>query len=104
MSRSVVKGVTVTKKPSSPTKKALANLANKKIGKVVVEEKDVVSSNLKSVKYSKVTKVLTILFNTDRTYKYLEVPERIYLNLLKATSKGLYFNAYIKYRYKYKEI
>lgn len=83
----------------------MARIVNKNVTKVkpTVFKSSVKSTNLKSVEYNSVTKILTILFNTDRTYQYLGVPQIVYTKLLSAKSKGTYFNNNIKNRYKYKE-
>lgn len=62
------------------------------------------SSNLHKVDYDKKTKVLIITFLNRRKYSYRDVPAVRYNGLMNAASKGEYFNKFIRYRYKYKEI
>ncbi len=62
------------------------------------------SSNLKSVGYDRETNVLEIEFHSGGVYQYLNVPESVFKALLNAASKGTYFHANIKERYKYKRI
>ena len=54
------------------------------------------SSVIKYVDYNSLTKILTIRFVSGNTYKYRNVPESIYVGLLNSSSKGSYFNRYIK--------
>lgn len=44
--------------------------------------------------------VLEIKFVTGKTYRYFDVPELEYDRLMKAESKGAYFNANIRGQYK----
>ena len=61
----------------------------------------VASSNLAAVGYSAATSVLRIRFNSGSVYDYMGVPEHIHDGLMGAASKGSYFNAHIKNRYRY---
>ncbi len=58
------------------------------------------SSDLRSVGYDPAQMILEIEFNSGGIYQYLNVPETAYAALMKATSKGRYFHAYIKEHYK----
>lgn len=62
------------------------------------------STVIRRYHYSEDKEVLTITFTTNRTYKYKNVPEKIYNQFSKATSKGLYFNLKIRDKYEYKEV
>jgi hypothetical protein len=63
------------------------------------------SSNLASVGYDAVNKVLEIEFQNGSIYQYFDVPNNIYGGLMSATSHGRYFDAYIKKAgYSYKRI
>lgn len=57
------------------------------------------SSNLASVGYDPILRDLEIAFHSGGIYQYSGVPESIYQGLLSASSKGTYFNSYIKDRY-----
>lgn len=59
------------------------------------------SSNLHSMGYSTINMVLEIEFNTGAVYQYFNVPANIYQALMSASSHGRYFDAYIKYTYRY---
>lgn len=53
------------------------------------------SSNLRAVGYDPATKVLRIEFHNG-VYDYFNVPEEIYIGLLRAPSKGSFHHSYIK--------
>jgi len=54
-----------------------------------------ISSNISGYSYDKQTKTLYIKFIGEIVYAYKNVPEKIYLGLCEAESKGQYFNKYI---------
>jgi hypothetical protein len=54
------------------------------------------SSNLASVGYDGIARILEIQFRNGRIYQYFDVPESIYTDLLVAPSKGTYFHFNIK--------
>ena len=56
------------------------------------------SSFIKGAQYAPKTKELTI-YNGKQTYTFKAVPNPRYQGLLKAKSKGKYFNRYIKGKY-----
>ena len=64
----------------------------------------VTSSNLKSVGYDPKTRVLEIEFVSGAVYQYNNVPPRVYEELMKASSHGKYFHAYIRNQYPYKRV
>jgi len=57
----------------------------------------VISSNIASVGYE--DNVVEIEFNSLSVYQYFNVPKEIYEGLLIASSKGKYFNLFIKDKY-----
>ena len=61
------------------------------------------SSDLDSVGYDEKNKMLAIKFHNG-TYEYFGVPKEVFLGLLDASSKGKYFQEFIKYAYRYKKI
>lgn len=68
-----------------------------------MERKAVDSSNLKSVGYNETSHTLEVEFHHGGIYQYYNVPESVYLGLMKASSHGTYFDQEIKkggYRYK----
>jgi len=62
------------------------------------------SSNLKSIGYDQSSNILEVEFLSGGIYQYFKVPSQIYLELMKATSKGSYFHKNIKNKYKYNHI
>jgi hypothetical protein len=56
------------------------------------------SSAIRAVGYS--GGVLIVTFTTGRTYNHPGVPYSVYAGLMSASSKGAYYNAYIRGRYK----
>jgi len=58
------------------------------------------SSNLSEVGYDKVSCTLIIKFHSGAVYEYYNVPENIYINLMKASSKGTYADQNIYKKYK----
>jgi len=68
-----------------------------------MERTPVSSSNLRSVGYDPNEETLEIEFHSGGTYQYYGVPQHRYEGLMSASSKGSYFDAYIKkagYRYR----
>lgn len=62
----------------------------------------VVSSNLDEVGYD--GQDLYIRFHGGRLYRYFNVPESVYIELLNAPSKGQYHARHIKYVYRYERL
>jgi len=54
------------------------------------------SSSIATVGYDEVRSVLEIKFHTGRVYHYRGVPSDIFEGLMKAKSKGKYYNKYVK--------
>lgn len=68
-----------------------------------MERTPVSSSNLQSVGYDSDEEILEIEFYSGGVYQYFNVPPSRYEGLMSASSKGSYFDAYIKkagYRYR----
>ena len=64
----------------------------------------VVSTNLRSVGYDAATQTLEVKFVSGRIYRYHDVPENVYGQLLQATSKGQFFNAHIRDGYAFSRV
>src|SRR5580692_1360637 len=62
------------------------------------------SSNLVAIGYDQPSRILRILFQEDRYYDYENVPAALYLSLMAATSKGSFFQKYIKNNFKYRRV
>ena len=54
------------------------------------------SSLLKAAAYHDKLAVLELAFHSGAVYRYFGVPAQIYHQLLRAESKGTYFNSYIQ--------
>lgn len=63
---------------------------------------DVVSSNIKSVAYGDGN--LYVVYKSGAMYKYKDVKEEVYKELLSAESKGRYMNSNIKGKYLYEKV
>jgi hypothetical protein len=59
------------------------------------------SSALEWVEYRKTARILDVGLKTGRQYSYYGVPEREYRGLIRAKSKGSFYNARIRDRYPY---
>ena len=59
----------------------------------------VVSSNLSAVGYKRETQTLYVEFNGGGLYRYDDVPEQVYIQLMSAGSHGSFFARNIKNRY-----
>jgi hypothetical protein len=57
------------------------------------------SSNLRSVGYDAQSSLLQIEFQDGHVYHYISVSDGTFSALMRARSKGTYFNEYIKDRY-----
>ena len=58
------------------------------------------SSAIRAVQYDTATLILTIWFTGgSQGYHYYNVPDWVYAGLLSASSKGQYFNRYIRDQY-----
>ena len=69
-----------------------------------MNRESVESSNLVSVGYDGNTATLEIEFIRNSVYQYFDVPEMIYGGLMQASSKGGYFHANIRDRYRYMKL
>lgn len=75
------------------------NDANLKIERIEVN-----SSNIRSVGYRLSSFLLQVEFKDGSIYNYYDVPESIYNDFLKSTSKGKFLNSNIAFRFRYKKI
>ncbi len=64
----------------------------------------VVSSNIASVGYDKVAHILEIEFHHGAVYQYVDVPEKVYKELMSSTSQSAYFINEIKEKYSYNNV
>lgn len=68
-----------------------------------MERKSVSSSNLSSIGYDLDTSTLEIEFNSGMIYRYFEVPEHVYEDLMNAGSQGSFFSHNIKNTYHFEK-
>lgn len=59
----------------------------------------VTSNAIHSVGYDAELKILRIEFKHGRIYDFLNVPKNVYVRFLNATSKGNFYDRYIKNRF-----
>lgn len=62
------------------------------------------STTLASVGYDAGTQLLELEFTSGRVYRYFDVPSETYDLLMAAASKGQFFNASIRDRYRYEAL
>lgn len=62
------------------------------------------SSMITSVRYDKDARELDVTFLRGKTYRYVNVPLDVYVDLLDAESKGGFFNDTIKNTYAFAEV
>lgn len=71
---------------------------------VPISRTPVSSSTLVSVGYSSAEALLEAEFHRGTVYRYLDVPESVYRDLLAAESVGRYFNAAIRGRFPFERM
>ena len=59
---------------------------------------------MKSVGYAARERILEIEFDSGAIYQYLDVPAKIHASLMRAESKGRYFNDEIREIYPYEQV
>lgn len=69
-----------------------------------MQRETVSSSSLHSVGYDLDNRVLEIAFHSGVVYHYLDVPEYTWRQLMRAPSKGRYFDRAIKSRFSWRKI
>ena len=61
-----------------------------------MQRTEVESTTLRSVGYESAERILELEFTSGAVYQYFDVPESVWQGLLKAESKGKYFNREIR--------
>jgi hypothetical protein len=69
-----------------------------------MERQSVNSESIRSVGYDPEKHTLEIEFNNSSLYKYFDVPDSIYIALMRARSKGAYVNDCVRDRFDCKKI
>ncbi len=64
----------------------------------------VISQTLNSIGFDPSQKLLELEFTSGSIYQYFNVPNRVYLELISAESKGRYFDSWIRDKYAFKRI
>lgn len=64
----------------------------------------IISATIRSIGYDARMAILEVEFNSGDVYRYFNVPEHLYRNLISAVSKGQFLNEYIRYNYRYQKI
>lgn len=62
------------------------------------------SSVIASFHYNSAQHALDVIFNSGNVYRYLDVPEEVYVDMKNSFSKGTFLNTEIKPKYRYKKI
>lgn len=68
------------------------------------ERTPVVSSSIASIGYGKSTKALEVEFRSGAIYRYLDVPETVANDFIRAKSKGHYFSTTIRGVYSFQHL
>ena len=71
---------------------------------VVMLKQSVASTNLMSVGYDERTQTLEVEFLNGRVYQYYGVPDNMHDQLMRASSKGRFFNTYIRNSYPFSRV
>ena len=62
------------------------------------------SSVVVATKYDPVKEILRVIFVSGNVYEYKHVPEKTFLAMKAATSKGTFLNKHIKGRYEFEKV
>ena len=57
------------------------------------------STAIQRIDYDAAARQLWVTFTGGNTYKYYDVPRAVYESFMRAESKGVFFNGYIRDRY-----
>ena len=69
-----------------------------------MNRKPVTSSNIASIGYDDSSETLEIEFKNGGIYQYFDVPQRIYNEIMSASSHGEYLAQNIKGHYRYSKV
>ena len=69
-----------------------------------MEKQHVSSSTVISIGYDAPTQTLEIEFGSNRVYQYYGVPDQMHKEIMRASSKGQFFNTYIKNAYAFSRV
>ncbi len=71
---------------------------------VEVDVKPVRSRDLALIGYDGASSILEVVFRAGGVYRFQEVPEGVYQNLMAAPSHGTFFQKHIKNQYAYVKV
>lgn len=98
--------LTLPNKPTSKNQQYFTTELGKKLLTILTEEREtkikripVASSNIAAVGYDKEACILEIEFHHGAIYQYVNVPEKVYEELMSSPSQGAYFMNEIKGRF-----
>ncbi len=69
-----------------------------------MERKQVDTKDIKAVAYDKKEEILEVVFWNNITYRYFNVPKKVYKELVKAECIHRYLNLHIRSVYPYKSL
>jgi hypothetical protein len=69
-----------------------------------MERVEVDSSNLASVGHDSGSETLEVEFKNGSVYQYYNVPDALFSELMAASSKGAFFNTYIRNAFPYSRV
>jgi len=62
------------------------------------------SSVVAAIRYDADTNILRVIYVSGSVYDYKDVPEKVYIEMKKAFSKGEFLNKHIKPNYEFEKI
>lgn len=102
--------LTLPNKPTSKNQAYYTTEIGKKLLIIISTENNtgikripVASSNIYSIGYDKEAQILEIEFHHGAIYQYVDVPEKVYEELMSSPSQGAYFMNEIKEKYNYQK-
>lgn len=102
--------LTLPNKPTSKNQQYYTTELGKTLLNILTEEKEtkikripVASSNIASIGYDKEAHILEIEFHHGAIYQYVDVPEKVYEELMNSPAQGAYFMNEIKSKFNYQK-
>ena len=102
--------LTLPNKPTSKNQKYYTTDLGEKLLVIISTDRNsgnkripVATSNIASVGYDKEAHILEIEFHHGAIYQYVDVPEKVYEELMSSPSQGAYFMNEIKSKFKYQK-
>ena len=62
------------------------------------------STAIRDIRYNTERDQLQVTFTSGRVYVYLNVPESVYAAFTSSTSKGAFFNRFVRDRFRHREL